>query len=273
MPGHCYSIVNLVKVKHKDGEGHFRLVRLRNPWGDQEWTGAWSDGSAEFPDGDAKKIADSCISAEDVMMLRQLAGGSKYATNIHDGSFWMELRDFVSHFSTVIVCRDMDSHETKGTHSHVEHALYKVIDPNWSQKRFFGQWSKDGGTMGGCANMIDAKGNPTTEYNPTFLANNSQLSFEVKEQSTAFIVTLMQNPAHENAHPLATIGFYVLKIPDNQEIRISQGHGLMPRYRFMQTEVKFQKAREVVGRFTLTPGKYVFIPCTLRAISPKFFTP
>ncbi|KZF22520.1 cysteine proteinase, partial [Xylona heveae TC161] len=39
---HAYSIMQAREVK-----GH-RLLLLRNPWGETEWNGAWSDGSAEW---------------------------------------------------------------------------------------------------------------------------------------------------------------------------------------------------------------------------------
>ncbi|PYH91070.1 cysteine proteinase [Aspergillus ellipticus CBS 707.79] len=39
---HSYSIMD---AKEVDGQ---RLLRLRNPWGKKEWTGAWSDGSEQW---------------------------------------------------------------------------------------------------------------------------------------------------------------------------------------------------------------------------------
>lgn len=39
---HAYSIMEAREV---NGE---RLLKLRNPWGNGEWTGAWADGSAEW---------------------------------------------------------------------------------------------------------------------------------------------------------------------------------------------------------------------------------
>ena len=39
---HAYSIIDAKEIK---GE---RLVKLRNPWGEKEWNGAWSDGSKEW---------------------------------------------------------------------------------------------------------------------------------------------------------------------------------------------------------------------------------
>ncbi|TKA64903.1 hypothetical protein B0A49_11428 [Cryomyces minteri] len=42
MERHAYSIMEAVEM---EGE---RLVKLRNPWGNTEWRGAWSDGSEEW---------------------------------------------------------------------------------------------------------------------------------------------------------------------------------------------------------------------------------
>ena len=47
--GHAYSITKVVQFE-SNGTVH-QLVRVRNPWGDStEWTGQWSDDSAEWKD-------------------------------------------------------------------------------------------------------------------------------------------------------------------------------------------------------------------------------
>ena len=40
--GHAYSIMDAREINGQ------RLLKLRNPWGKKEWTGAWSDGSEEW---------------------------------------------------------------------------------------------------------------------------------------------------------------------------------------------------------------------------------
>lgn len=47
---HAYSIL---KVKECRGR---RFVVLRNPWGKEEWTGAWSDGSKEWNGAEGREI-------------------------------------------------------------------------------------------------------------------------------------------------------------------------------------------------------------------------
>lgn len=50
------------------------LVRIRNPWGnEQEWNGAWSDNSAEWSRVDAKVKAELGLKRE------------------HDGEFWLDI--------------------------------------------------------------------------------------------------------------------------------------------------------------------------------------
>jgi Calpain family cysteine protease len=40
--GHAYSVLRAVEYEGK------RFVVIRNPWGNSEWTGPWSDGSKEW---------------------------------------------------------------------------------------------------------------------------------------------------------------------------------------------------------------------------------
>ncbi|CAD6440215.1 25a5be1b-f331-47d8-a488-368a5033da88 [Sclerotinia trifoliorum] len=71
--GHAYSVLRAVEM---DGQ---RLVLLRNPWGEGEWKGAWSDGSKEWTPEWMKK-------------LEHRFGD--------DGSFWMSYDDLLKKFQT-----------------------------------------------------------------------------------------------------------------------------------------------------------------------------
>ena len=99
--GHAYSILRLKKV---DG---FQMVQLRNPWGDFEWTGNWSDHSTMWQKN--PKVAKALKYKTDI-------------ADIGDGVFWMEMGDVVRYFRNFDVCdrsrglRDLrlDLHEEKG---------------------------------------------------------------------------------------------------------------------------------------------------------------
>ena len=45
---HAYGINDVMELDDPYNRGNkIRLLRLRNPWGNSEWNGPWSDGSAE----------------------------------------------------------------------------------------------------------------------------------------------------------------------------------------------------------------------------------
>lgn len=79
IPGHAYSI-----IQAKEYNGH-RLLNIRNPWGNFEWDGDWSDNSPLW--------TEEIIKALDVVFDEA------------DGAFWMSFEDFVKQFVSLDVCR------------------------------------------------------------------------------------------------------------------------------------------------------------------------
>jgi hypothetical protein len=91
LSGHAYAILDM-KEQHADATADFdaidvRLLKLRNPWGQGEWKGDWSDTSilwANYP-----TIKAGCS-----------------ATAINDGTFWMEWNDFKAHYNQIFLAID-----------------------------------------------------------------------------------------------------------------------------------------------------------------------
>ena len=96
--GHAYSLIAAAEA-----EG-FRLLKLRNPWGNFEWTGAWSDGSELWKTH--PKVAKRC--------------GVDPAKPDDDGVFWIEYGDFLKYYDSVDVLKKsedlhdiyLDTHES-----------------------------------------------------------------------------------------------------------------------------------------------------------------
>jgi hypothetical protein len=90
--GHMYSILDCCTTS-SHGQST-KLIKLRNPWGSQEWTGAYSDHDANTrgwkPDGGF--LVPSVFVAQ----------GVKEAKN--DGIFWMPFNDFLGMFDYFCLC-------------------------------------------------------------------------------------------------------------------------------------------------------------------------
>lgn len=80
---HAYSLED-AKEYNNDGN-NYRLIRLRNPWGHNEWTGMFSDNYTGWTE-DLKKHFN----------FDEVAGDH--------GSFWIPLDDFLHIFEEIIIC-------------------------------------------------------------------------------------------------------------------------------------------------------------------------
>ena len=83
--GHAYALIEVARFHDKSsGEVH-EVVQIRNPWGETEWKGQWSDQDAIWntirPDEKAK-----------------------YHKNAADGAFWMSFTDFLTEFEKLDIC-------------------------------------------------------------------------------------------------------------------------------------------------------------------------
>jgi calpain-15 len=87
VPGHSYTVIKLREVN-----GH-KLLNIRNPWGEFEWDGDWSDTSALW----TPEIIDEIQPNFDA----------------NDGTFWMSFEDFLRKFFRINYCRMGNFHEVR----------------------------------------------------------------------------------------------------------------------------------------------------------------
>lgn len=225
--GHAYSLTGVEEVSYRGNMT--RLVRIRNPWGEVEWTGAWSDNSREWDSIDA-------------------SSRSRLQNRSEDGEFWMSFNDFLHEFSRLEICNlTADSLES----SQVK---------KWSSSLFQGEWRR-GSTAGGCRNY------PASFWlNPQF---KIMLQNPDKQGSPdcSFVVALMQKDRRKKrreGQDMETIGFALYEIPD--EFRGSSGVHLKRDFFLSHASSArsetFINLREVSSRLKLPKGEYIIVPST-----------
>ncbi|KAG7330475.1 hypothetical protein KOW79_006697 [Hemibagrus wyckioides] len=225
--GHAYSVTGVEEVVFRGTPT--KLVRIRNPWGEVEWTGAWSDNAREWDSVDA-------------------SSRSKLQNRSEDGEFWMSFQDFLQEFSRLEIC------------NLTADALNVSQVKKWSTSLYQGEWRR-GSTAGGCRNF------PATFWlNPQFKVKLTNPDVAGHSDCT-FLVALMQKDRRKQrkeGKDMETIGFAIYEVP-SQFVGQSGVH--LKRDFFLthgstaRSEL-FINLREVSSRFRLPAGEYIVVPST-----------
>ncbi|CAB1351403.1 unnamed protein product, partial [Coregonus sp. 'balchen'] len=254
--GHAYSVTGVDEVVYRGNMT--KLVRIRNPWGEIEWTGAWSDNSREWESVD-----------------RSVRG--RLQNRSEDGEFWMSFSDFLREFTRLEIC------------NLTADALEATQQKKWSSAVYQGEWRR-GSTAGGCRNF------PATFWiNPQFKID-LQHPDTAGQSDCSFLVALMQKDRRKKrkeGKDMETIGFaiyeardlffisfyWVLHIKDSvlsnyisPLLSLSSQYvgrsGVHLKRDFFLTHGSsarselFINLREVSSRFQLPAGEYIIVPST-----------
>uniref|UniRef100_A0A4W6DPM6 Calpain 2, (m/II) large subunit b n=1 Tax=Lates calcarifer TaxID=8187 RepID=A0A4W6DPM6_LATCA len=221
--GHAYSLTGAVEVNYRGRQE--KLVRMRNPWGQVEWTGAWSDGSSEW-----NYVQGDCPHA-----------------NAEDGEFWMSFNEFLRHYSRIEVCTL--------TPDTIEDDSVK----HWSVSKFDGTWRR-GSTAGGCRNHPY-----TFWMNPQFVIKLEEEDDDPDdgEVGCSFVVGLIQKnrrKLRKQGEDMHTIGFAIYEFYGQREVHLDKNF-FLTHAQTARSET-FINLREVSSRFKLPPGEYLIVPST-----------
>ncbi|XP_074846008.1 calpain-2 catalytic subunit [Carettochelys insculpta] len=228
--GHAYSVTGAEEVNCRGSMQ--KLIRIRNPWGEVEWTGKWNDNCPNW-NSVAPEVRD------------------RLTRRHEDGEFWMSFSDFLRHYSRVEICN-----LTPDT-------LMNEIYKKWSLTKLDGSWRR-GSTAGGCRNY------PNTFWmNPQYLIKLEEEDEDPDdpEKGCTFLVGLMQKHRRRQrkmGEDMHTIGFGIYELPSQfsgqTNVHLSKNFFLTSRTK--ERSNTFINLREVLNRFKLPPGEYVIVPST-----------
>uniref|UniRef100_A0A8B9DVP2 Calpain-3 n=1 Tax=Anser cygnoides TaxID=8845 RepID=A0A8B9DVP2_ANSCY len=226
--GHAYSVTAVEETIFK-GE-KIRLVRLRNPWGQVEWNGPWSDKSEEW---------NFINEAEKIRLQHKIA---------EDGEFWISFEDFMRHFTKLEICNlTPDTLEADKLQT-------------WTVSVNEGRWVR-GCSAGGCRNYPD-----TFWTNPQYRLKLLEEDDDPEDEEVicSFLVALMQKNRRKERKlgaNLYTIGFAIYEVPMHGTKHHLQKDFFL--YNASKARSKtYINMREISERFRLPPSEYVVIPST-----------
>lgn len=160
---HAYSIIGVCEIKLNKNKTQ-KLIMLRNPWGNGEWSGEWSDDSdmkEKYIDQIKEAFMNRKIAKNTGLTAASVAGGVDETSNDvedlfdnkNDGVFLMSFEDWLKYYTHLFFCINFPD-EYRG----------------W---RVSGEWRND-----------NSGGNPSC----TTWSINPQYKFSLTEQSNNVVI-------------------------------------------------------------------------------------
>uniref|UniRef100_A0A3P9D3Z2 Si:dkey-19b23.13 n=1 Tax=Maylandia zebra TaxID=106582 RepID=A0A3P9D3Z2_9CICH len=222
--GHAYGITAVRKVRlgekvlKRGGTSRLFMVRMRNPWGTTDWTGAWSQRSEQW-----QQLSRA---ERDKMGLVVRAVGE----------FWMDFEDFCQHFTDVVVCRL------------VERTLLWPRS-RWREVSCYGEWLDKRSRCGGCINHRD-----TFLHNPQFMfevrAKEEEVLICLQQEDRRM---WRKNGKGENL----PIGFEVLKVEVNRCSRVQCVVEQAASSIYMDSRSVTLRGTLTLGRYVVLPTTFL----------------
>ena len=221
---HAYAVVDVLFISNPNAvKRRHRLLRLRNPWGQREWTGKWSSKDPKLKEN--LKILEQEI--------QKLGSDEQFdLLNPNDGCFLMSFKDWRNLYSNIYTCVDFPD--------------------NWSGVRFQGEWTKT--SSGGVPQTINKADWASWGANPQYVV-------EARKNCEIF-VTLAQRDGRfgKGVFPyeksLLYVCFAIMRLePGENEIKQFDETRV-----FKLSKLKLH--REVNLRTVLPAGRYAIVPAT-----------
>jgi len=284
--GHAYGVTAVKKVPIGDtglvaffkGREKVPLVRLRNPWGEKEWNGAFSDGV-----GSSENISSGRSGAGNGVQENQRSPKGRQSQSRQSQSYTPQSRgrlslygpkDLTQLFSRSVEWRSINSKEkeklglvteddgefwmpwddfvvqfTDLSINHLINTSLFSFSKTWKEFVSLSAWTRPD-RAGGCLN------------HPATFLDNPQYMFDINsKEDEEIIIQLSQMDDGSNVlikdKLKLVIGFHLLKVESNREYRL---HKRIPGSDRGSSD--YIRSRHVFLRKTLSPGRYFVFPTT-----------
>lgn len=222
--GHAYGITAVKKIplgesflSSFNAERLF-MIRLRNPWGEKEWNGPWSDESAEWNKVSKKQRDKLGITVE------------------NDGEFWMSFEDFCRNFTNITGCRLVNT-------------SFLSVHKTWHEGSHRNQWIS-GKNAGGCINNKQSfLTNPQYRFDITGHDEDiAMISLMQKDKR----IDKSRGGDGDNL----TIGFFVVQVEDNRAYRVHSIYEKVGECTFINSREVFARLELSPGRYLIIPSTF-----------------
>ncbi|KAG1683975.1 Calpain-5 [Nymphon striatum] len=240
--GHAYGITAVKKVHIGEsglvslftGRKKIYMVRLRNPWGEKEWNGPFSDGWLYS----TAKLTKLLSSSPEWSKIDESEREKMGLTFEEDGEFWMTFDDFVKYFTEISIC-------------HLPKTSWFSFGTTWKEEIFHGKWiagpkGSETDLAGGCPNNKDS------------FIRNPQFRFDIDEENETVMFYLIQKDkrAQKNeGNKNLVIGMHIMVVEVNRRYRL---HTMAEK----AVTSDYVRTRAVFFKTTLPRGRYVIVPST-----------